>query len=62
MQARVGKSRPILNNGNLKINYPDIDNLSIVVSLEFDPGLYYWKLVGEDELYQVGKVILKEKQ
>ncbi len=49
------------NNGNIEINYPDIENLSIVVSLEFDPGLYYWKLVGEDELYQLGKVILKEK-
>lgn len=49
------------NRGELKSNYQDIKVLATIVSLDLDPGLYYWKLMGEDELYQVGKIILKKK-
>ena len=41
--------------------FSGLDSISIDVKLDWDPGLYYWKLVGEDELYQVGKFTIIEQ-
>lgn len=47
----------VLNNKAEVIDrYPDITELNISVKIPEKPGLYYWKLSGEEELYLVGKI------
>lgn len=46
------------NKGKLVKSYDETGIVSQGVILDFSPGLYYWKLLGEEDLYQVGKFIL----
>ncbi len=51
----------ILNNhADTVRTFTKLDSINLEVKLDFDPGLYYWKLLGENELHQVGKFIIKE--
>ena len=50
----------VLNNKGIIIeHHRDIIDLNLSIDLPSVPGLYYWKLSGEEELYIVGRIILK---
>ena len=48
------------NKGFLIKTFLGLDSVNFDLKFEFDPGLYYWKLLGEDELHQVGKILLND--
>jgi hypothetical protein len=48
------------NRGIIKKRYTDLEEVSQIIELTFDPGIYYWKLLDEDDLFQVGKIVLKK--
>jgi len=48
------------NTGKIIKSYPEFKDVSLPVDFKLNPGLYYWKLLGVEELYQVGKITLKE--
>ncbi len=48
------------NQGRIKEKYSDLKEVSQIIKLNFDPGIYYWKLLGEHNLFQVGKIVLKK--
>jgi hypothetical protein len=47
------------NKGNKIIERNDISTNTFTIDNELPPGLYYWKLLQEDNLVQVGKFFVK---
>jgi hypothetical protein len=50
----------ILNNREEIVHSGDVVSLPYIVRRPEAPGLYYWKLIGDDELVLVGKFLVKE--
>jgi len=53
----------ILNNKAVLVkDFSGLDTINLEVNMDLDPGLYYWKLLGEDELIEVGKIRVEERK
>ncbi len=50
----------ILNNREEVVHSGEVGTLPYVVQRPATPGLYYWKLVGKEELLFVGKFLVRE--
>jgi hypothetical protein len=49
------------NTGKQVETYTNAGLEDLLITFDLTPGLYYWKLLGKEELYQVGKISVSSK-